>query len=268
MFKNARLLKVWVAVFIGFPIILMIVSAFTSYSVLGFDTFTFEVDAFRVLTSDVFVGALFNSLKFAILVTVFALLLGFPVAYFLSKSESPYKRLFVLALIVPVWSNMLLRIIAFEKLFYPDSILNMFGISLDLIGTDVGILIGMISIYLPFMIFPIYSVLEKINPAVLEAAYDLYASPFKRFTSVIIPLSRGGIISGILMTALPAMTTFALPERLSAGNVILLGNLIEDYVMRTAQIDIASVIALLLLVIMILFYRALLRFDAEGETLI
>lgn len=268
MFKNARLLKGWVAVFIIIPIFLMLLSALTSYSVLGFDRFRFELDAFQVLNNEIFISAFINSLKFAGLVTFFTLILGYPVAYFLSRSESPYKRLFVLALIVPVWSNMLLRIIAFEKLFYPDSILNMFGISLDLIGTDIGILIGMISIYLPFMIFPIYSVLEKINPAVLEAAYDLYASPLKRFTSIIIPLSKGGIVSGILMTALPAMTTFALPERLSAGNVILLGNLIEDYVMRTAQIDIASVIALLLLGIMILFYRVLLRFDAEGETLI
>jgi len=268
MFKNARLLKIWVFIFIIIPIALMVISAFTTYSILGFETFKFEFDAFLVLNTDVFLRALLNSLKFAVLVTFFTLLIGYPVAYFLSRSESPYKRLFVLALIVPVWSNMLLRIIAFEKLFYPDSILNMFGVSLDLIDTDIGILIGMISIYLPFMIFPIYSVLEKINPAVLEAAYDLYASPFKRFTSVIIPLSKGGIVSGILMTALPAMTTFALPERLSAGNVILLGNLIEDYVMRTAQIDIASVIALLLLVIMIGFYRVLLRFDAEGETLI
>jgi spermidine/putrescine transport system permease protein len=268
MFKNARLLKVWVFIFIIIPIALLILSAVTSYSILGFDRFRLEGDAFAVLNSDVFLRALLNSLKFALLVTFFTLLIGYPVAYFLSRSESPYKRLFVLALIVPVWSNMLLRIIAFEKLFYPDSILNMFGISLDLIGTDIGILIGMISIYLPFMIFPIYSVLEKINPDVLEAAYDLYASPFKRFTNVIIPLSKGGIVSGILMTALPAMTTFALPARLSAGNVILLGNLIENYVMRTAQIDIASVIALLLLVIMIGFYRVLLRFDAEGETLI
>jgi len=268
MFKNARLLKVWVFIFIIIPIALLILSAVTSYSILGFDRFRLEGDAFAVLNSDVFLRALLNSLKFALLVTFFTLLIGYPVAYFLSRSESPYKRLFVLALIVPVWSNMLLRIIAFEKLFYPESILNMFGISLDLIGTDIGILIGMISIYLPFMIFPIYSVLEKINPDVLEAAYDLYASPFKRFTNVIIPLSKGGIVSGILMTALPAMTTFALPARLSAGNVILLGNLIENYVMRTAQIDIASVIALLLLVIMIGFYRVLLRFDAEGETLI
>lgn len=268
MFKNARLLKGWVVIFILVPILLLGLSAFTSYSVLGFDTFLIEFDAFTVLNNDVFTRALFNSIKFAVYVTIISLLLGFPVAYFLSQSVSPYKRLFVLALIVPVWSNMLLRIIAFEKLFYPDSILNVFGISLDLIGTDFGIVIGMISIYLPFMIFPIYAVLEKINPAVLEAAYDLYASPIKRFTHVIIPLAKGGIISGILMTALPAMTTFALPERLSAGNIILLGNLIEDYVMRTAQIDVASVIALLLLVIMIIFYRVLLKFDAEGETLI
>ncbi len=243
-------------------------SAFSTYSILRDVPFAFEGDALSVLQTDVFIQAFLSSLKFAGYVTVISLLIGYPVAYALSQSRSPYKRLYILALIIPVWSNMLLRIIAFEKLFYPDSILNMFGISLDLIGTDWAIVIGMVSIYLPFMIFPIYAVLEKLDQRLLEAAYDLYANPFKRFLHVILPLSTGGIISGILMTALPAMTTFALPERLSAGNTILLGNLIENYVMRTAQIDLASVIALGLLILMVGIYRVLLRFDAEGETLV
>lgn len=268
MFKKAWPLRLWLTVFIVIPVLLLTLSAFSSYSILREGPIRFELDALSVLSSDVFIQAFLASLKFAGYVTFVSLLIGYPVAYYLSQSKSPYKRLYILALIIPVWSNMLLRIIAFEKLFYPDSILNTLGISLDLIGTDLAIVIGMTSIYLPFMIFPIYAVLEKLDGRLLEAAYDLYANPFKRFLYVILPLSTGGIISGVLMTALPAMTTFALPERLSAGNIILLGNLIENYVMRTAQIDFASVIALGLLLLMIGFYRVLLRFDAEGETLV
>lgn len=268
MFKKSWIFQLWLFVFIVVPIGLMILSAFSTFSVLNVGTFEFSIEALDVLRTQVFIRALMQSLKFAVIVTVLGLLIGYPVAYLLARSHSPYKRIWVMAFIIPVWSNMLLRIIAFEKLFYPESILNMFGISLDLIGTDLAIIIGMISIYLPFMIFPIYAVLEKLDNSVLEAAYDLYASPVKRFIHVILPLSYGGIISGILMTALPAMTTFALPERLSGGQLILIGNLIQNYVMRTARIDVASSIAILLLIVMVLFYRLLLKFDAEGETLI
>jgi len=258
MFKKSWIFQLWLFVFIVVPIGLMILSAFSTFSVLNVGAFEFSIEALDVLRTQVFLRALMQSLKFAVIVTVLGLLIGYPVAYLLARSQSPYKRIWVMAFIIPVWS----------KLFYPESILNMFGISLDLIGTDLAIIIGMISIYLPFMIFPIYAVLEKLDNSVLEAAYDLYASPIKRFIHVILPLSYGGIISGILMTALPAMTTFALPERLSGGQLILIGNLIQNYVMRTARIDVASSIAILLLIVMVLFYRLLLKFDAEGETLI
>jgi spermidine/putrescine transport system permease protein len=268
MFKKAFFFKLWLFTFIGVPVFLMVLSAISNFSVLRSEPFAFSLQAVRILTDPVFIRALLQSLKFATWVTFIGLLVGYPVAYSLARSKSPYKRIWVMALIIPVWSNMLLRIIAFEKLFYPESILNMFGISLNLIGTDAAIIIGMVSIYLPFMIFPIYAVLEKLDPSVLEAAYDLYASPVKRFIHVILPLSYGGIISGVLMTALPAMTTFALPERLSGGQLILIGNLIQNYVMRTARIDLASAIAILLLIVMVLFYRLLLKFDAEGETLV
>lgn len=268
MFKKSWIFQLWLLVFIVIPIGLMLLSAVSTFSVLNPTSFEFGFRALEVLRSEVFLRALMQSLKFAGYVTGLGLLIGYPVAYLLARSKSPYKRIWVMALIVPVWSNMLLRIIAFEKLFYPESILNMFGISLDLIGTDFAIVIGMVSIYLPFMIFPIYAVLEKLDPSVLEAAYDLYASPFKRFVHVVLPLSYGGIISGVLMTALPAMTTFALPERLSGGQLLLIGNLIQNYVMRTGRIDLASSMAILLLVVMVIFYRTLLKFDAEGETLV
>ena len=123
---------------------------------------------------------------------------------------------------------MLLRIIAWEKLFYPNSILNMFGISFDLIGTDTAILIGMVSMYLPFMILPIYSVLDKMDKSLIEASRDLGANTLNTFLKVVFPLSLSGVLSGVLMTLLPSMTAFALPERLSGGKTLLIGNIIED----------------------------------------
>jgi len=163
MFKKALAFRIWLFVFIVGPVLLLVLSALTSYSILRSGPIQVEFDALSILLNEIFIQAFLTSLKFAGYVTVISLLIGYPVAYTLSQSKSPYKRLYILALIVPVWSNMLLRIIAFEKLFYPDSILNLLGIQLDLIGTDLAIVIGMTSIYLPFMIFPIYAVLEKLD---------------------------------------------------------------------------------------------------------
>ena len=163
---------------------------------------------------------------------------------------------------------MLLRIMAWEILFFPESILNMFGISLDLIGTDIAIIIGMVSMYLPFMILPIYSVLEKIDKSIIDASKDLGANSFKTFRKVIFPLSISGVVSGIIMTLLPAMTAFALPERLGAGKINLIGNIVERYFMETGQFSAGSLISVLLMVIIVMMYVVVLRFDKEGEMLI
>ena len=163
---------------------------------------------------------------------------------------------------------MLLRIIAWEKLFFPISILNMFGISFDLIGTDTAILVGMVSMYLPFMVLPIYSVLEKLDPSLIDAAKDLGANDFKTFYKVVFPLSISGVVSGTIMTLLPAMTAFALPERLSRGKTLLLGNIIEEYFVSSNKMNLGSLISIMLMGVIVIMFVAILKFDKEGETLI
>ena len=163
---------------------------------------------------------------------------------------------------------MLLRIMAWETLFYENSILNMFGISLDLIGTDVAILIGMTSMYLPFMTLPIYSVLEKMDHSLIEAAKDLGANSLKSFIKVTLPLSLSGVVSGVIMTLLPSMTAFALPERLSGGKTLLIGNVIEDYFMKTSNVNAGAMISIVLMFFIVLLFVLVVHFDKEGETLI
>ena len=209
-----------------------------------------------------------NSVRLSFLTTVICLLIGYPVAYYFANMKSKNKQLYVALIIVPVWSNMLLRIIAWEKLFYPNSILNMFGISFDLIGTDTAILIGMVSMYLPFMILPIYSVLDKMDKSLIEASRDLGANTLNTFLKVVFPLSLSGVLSGVLMTLLPSMTAFALPERLSGGKTLLIGNIIEDYFMKTGNINAGSLISIILMVVIVVMFIVIVKFDKEGETLI
>jgi spermidine/putrescine transport system permease protein len=122
--------------------------------------------------------------------------------------------------------------------------------------------------YLPFMVLPIYSVLEKMNKSLIEASKDLGANSFQTFIRVVFPLSIGGVVSGIIMTLLPSMTAFALPERLSGGKTLLIGNVIEDYFTKTDNISAGSLISVILMVVIIVMFVSLLKFDKEGETLI
>lgn len=266
--KLATPYLVWMGVLIIIPTMIILFLSLTDFNIFRRGEFSFTLNHFNVLTSNVFRTALLNSIKFAGLSTLVSFLIGYPVAYFFANMQSKNKTLYVTLLIIPIWSNMLLRIIAWEKLFYPDSILNMFGLRLDLIGTDIAIVIGMVSMYLPFMIFPIYSVLEKMDKDLIEASRDLGASKIQTFFKVTLPLSIGGVVSGVIMTLLPSMTAFALPARLSGGRTLLIGNLIEDYFMRTSNFNAGSLISILLMIVMIILYVLIVRFDKEGETLI
>jgi spermidine/putrescine transport system permease protein len=145
---------------------------------------------------------------------------------------------------------------------------DVFNLSLDLIGKDIAIIIGMVSLYLPFMVLPIYSVLEKMDKSLIEASKDLGANGFVTFKRVILPLSMSGVVSGTIMTLLPAMTAFALPERLSRGKTLLLGNIIEEYFVSSNKMNLGSLISIMLMGVIVIMFVAILKFDKEGETLI
>lgn len=258
----------WMFILVVLPTLLIFLLSITDIDIFNFGSFNFTFDSFSYLKRPEVLEATKNSIRLSFYATVFCLLIGYPVAYFLANLKSKNRQLYIALIIVPVWSNMLLRIIAWEKLFYPNSILNMFGISFDLIGTDTAILIGMVSMYLPFMILPIYSVLEKMDKSLIEASRDLGANALNTFLRVVFPLSLSGVLSGILMTLLPSMTAFALPERLSGGKTLLIGNIIEDYFMKTGNINAGSLISIILMMVITFMFIGLLKFDKEGETLL
>jgi len=259
---------VWMVILVVLPTLLIFVLSITSIDIFNIGSFSFTFDSFSYLKRPEVIEAIKNSVRLSFYATLLCLIIGYPVAYYLANLESKNKQLYLALIIVPVWSNMLLRIIAWEKLFYPNSILNMFGISFDLIGTDTAILIGMVSMYLPFMILPIYSVLEKMDKSLIEASSDLGANALNTFLRIILPLSLSGVMSGVLMTLLPSMTAFALPERLSGGKTLLIGNIIEDYFMKTGNINAGSLISIILMFVITLMFIGLLKFDKEGDTLL
>lgn len=265
----------WMGLFILIPTAVLLILAFSNLSLYDLGRFDFSLVNFAIFSRSTTWSALLNSLKYASITAVLCFLIGYPVALYLSTLKEKTRKTLMSLLIVPLWSNMLLRINAWEKLFTPSSIINdVFGISLNLLGTDLGLIIGMVAMYLPFMIFPIFSVLEKMDEKLFEAARDLGANELQVFTKVTFPLSAGGVISGFIMTFLPAMTTFALPARLGLGKIKMIGNLIESKFMLEVlgssgqSINQGALISLLLMMVSISAFVLITKVDKEGETLI
>lgn len=258
----------WMSILVLLPTLLVVLLSISDLNIFNLGPFTFQLDSFQIFEKEAVQIAIKNSIKFSLIATFICFIIGYPIAYILANSTSRYRTFLLSLFIIPVWSNMLLRIMAWEVLFFPSSILNMFGISLDLIGTDTAIIIGMVSMYLPFMIFPVYSVLEKIDKSLLDASNDLGANRFMTFRKIVFPLSISGVVSGVIMTLLPAMTAFALPERLGGGKIKLIGNIVEERFMSYGDFSAGSLVSVLLMIIIVAMFVVTLRFDKEGEMLI
>ncbi len=266
---------VWMIILVVLPSILVFLVAFSDLNIFNIGSFSFNLDAIQYISEnetvkEIILKATWNSIRLSFIATLLCLLIGYPVSYYLANLKSDWKIFIVVLIILPIWSNMLLRIMAWEKVLFSlgDFLSNLTGNEVDIIGTDTAILIGMVSMYLPFMILPIYTILEKMDKSLIEASNDLGAKPFTTFYKVIFPLSLSGVVSGVIMTLLPAMTAFALPQRLGGGKINLLGNMIELYFMQsTGNINVGSFLSIALMVVIIFMFIGLLKIDKEGETL-
>ena len=266
---------VWMGIFILIPTVVLLILAFSDLSLYRPGTFRLSLANFAIFSLPTTQRAIWNSFRFAGIAAAICFIIGYPVAFYLSKLGIRVRKILISLLIVPLWSNMLLRINAWEKIFTANSIVtDVFGLSISLVGTDAAIVLGMVAMYLPFMVFPIFSVLEKMDPKLVEAARDLGANDVQTFFRVVFPLSGGGVISGFVMTFLPALTTFVLPAYLGLGKYTLIGTLIESKFIKEAadsgslSINQGSLISLFLMILSITAFLLVIRVDKEGETLI
>ena len=213
---------------------------------------------------------LWRSLYLAVFCTIICLLLGYPAAYFLaSKDFNKNQTLFVLILL-PMWMNFLLRTYAMMSLMEDSGIINTLLKKLGMqpirmIGTEGAVLVGMVYNFLPFMILPIHTSLKKMDQRVIEAAEDLGANPAQVFRRVTLPLSMPGVISGITMVFMPAVTTFAISRLLGSGNFMLFGDLIDKQFLELNNWHFGSSLSLVMMVLIIISISLLNRADPKGE---
>lgn len=261
---------IWLALLAILPMFVMLILAFMYSEGLSFEEAYITLFQFQMLGEPSILTAFFNSFLYATLTTLISLVLGYFVAYNVHKSKFKNKFLILTILILPMWSNLLLRIEALGNLMEPNNIItNWLGISSDLSikGTMPAVIIGLVLTYMPFMILSIYTALEKIDYSLEEAALDLGLTPMQKFWKVIFPLSLKGVATGSILVFLPSMSGFAIPEFLGSGNILLIGNIIEAS-FRNMDYNLGSLLSVILLIIILGALIIVSKVDKEGETLL
>ena len=254
----------WMLMFTVVPLLFVCYYAFTDSS--G----ALTAENFTTIFRPAYLPVLLDSFRLALYCTVLCLLIGYPAAYFLSSRDFSRKQSLVVLILVPMWMNFLLRTYAMMTLFENNGVINTLlealGLNkIQMIGTEGAVVVGMVYNFLPFMILPIYTVLKKMDNSVIEAAEDLGASPLRVLTRVVLPMSVPGIVSGITMVFMPAVTTFAISRLLSSGMIYLVGDMIEDYFISMNNRHVGSSISLVMMVLIILSIGFLRKVDPEGE---
>ena len=253
---------IWMAVFVVAPLLLILAFAVTdSAGSLTLENFSTMTDF-----TTVFGRSFFQ----AFLATVICLAIGYPLAYFLSRESERLRKLAMMLIMLPMWMNFLLRTYAWMALLEDNGLINQalsfLGLThFNMINTPGAVVLGMVYNFLPFMILPIHSVIQKIDRNLIEAAQDLGANGAQVFRKVIFPLSLPGVLSGITMVFIPSVSTFALSRLLGGGKTMLLGDLIEMQFLGTAyDPHLGSAIALVMMVIVLACMAVMNRFG-EGE---
>lgn len=226
---------------------------------------TVHLRGYALLFSDsLYISTYLNSLKMAGITTLCCLLIGYPMAYYMARAKPSVRHLLLLAVILPFWTSLLLRVYAWVGILRNDGLLNnallwagVIDTPLEIYRTDMAVYIGLVYAYLPFFILPLYANLVKLDLRLLDAAYDLGARPWQAFLSVTLPLSLPGVVAGALLVFIPAVGEYVIPEMLGGANTLMMGRIMWNEFFTNADWPMASavtvVMVLLLLVPMVLF---------------
>ncbi|HXY98682.1 MAG TPA: ABC transporter permease subunit [Stellaceae bacterium] len=271
----------WLTLFFLVPFLIVLKISLAD-SVIGIPPYTPLLDAGalhvsgesyrRLASDDLYALAYLNAIKFAAVSTVFCLLLGYPLAYGIVRAPSRWRSLLLLLVILPFWTSFLIRVYAWIGLLSGNGLINNLLLALGaitepltLLNNAFAVYVGIVYSYLPFMVLPLYAQLEKLDPALLEAAADLGCRPWRAFARVTLPLSLPGIAAGALLVFIPAVGEFVIPDLLGGPNTLMIGKVLWDEFFENRDWPMAAAVAVAMLVVLIApmgFIRRLL----QGET--
>lgn len=258
--------SLWAMIFILVPLLFVVYYAFTDNNF----NFTLEnVEKFFTATSNIqngdgtsrevhtYILIAFRSLKLAVISTLICLLLGYPIAYIMSRAKERTQKTMMTLLMIPMWTNFLIRTYAWMTIMQDNGIINnalaALGLNrIKMIGTEGAVIVGMVYDFLPYMILPLYSIMAKMDDRLLEAARDLGCNSASVLRRVVLPLSMPGVVSGVTMVLVPAVSTFYISQKLGSGKFLLIGDVIEgQYVANNFHF--AAAIAMVLMVALLVF---------------
>ncbi|HTM78455.1 MAG TPA: ABC transporter permease subunit [Devosia sp.] len=211
----------------------------------------------RLFTDSLYVAAYLNSIKIAFIATILALLIGYPMAYFIARSPDRWRNILLMLVILPFWTSFLLRVYALTGFMRGNGTINqflgLFGIPpLVMMQTDFAVYVGIVYTYLPFMILPLFTNLVKLDGALLEASADLGARPARTFLSITLPLSMPGIIAGSMLVFIPAIGEYVIPALLGGPETLMIGRVLWDEYFSNTNWPRASAVAVAMLVVVVI----------------
>lgn len=257
----------WSSLFIIVPLLLIVFFSFTE-KVSG--SYQFSINNFKRLMDPLYIKVFTRSISLALQSTILCLVMGYPIAYMISRKPENKRGMLIMLFILPMWMNFLLRTYAWLAILGKNgllnNLLNIIGLnSVDILYTNGAVLLGMVYNFLPFMVLPIYTSLLKMDQDLVNAAYDLGAGKITAFMKIIFPLSIPGVISGITMVFMPAVSTFVISQLLGGGKHMLIGNLIEQQFTSVGDWNFGSAISILMMILILLAMGLTSKFSDDDE---
>ena len=211
----------------------------------------------RVFTSPIYISAYLSSVTIAAISTVIALLIGYPMAYFIARASDRWRNILLMLVVLPFWTSFLLRVYALSGFLRGEGVINnflgLFGIApLTMMQTDFAVYVGIVYTYLPFMILPLYTTLVKLDQSLLEASADLGSRPWQTFLSITLPLSMPGVIAGSMLVFIPAIGEFVIPSLLGGPGTQMIGRVLWDEFFSKTNWPRAAALAIAMLVVVVI----------------
>lgn len=264
--------QLWLTVFLGLPLLLIVLISFTTRGTHGGIIYRFSLAAYQSIFDPLYLKILLRSLLMAFAATVFCLLAGYPVAAYIASSRPAKRRFLLMLVITPFCINFLIRTYAWMVFLRSEGLINSLLISAGLIRSPLtmlytpgAVLLGLVYIFLPFAVLPVYASLEKLDQRLLEAASDLGATDRRTFFRIILPLISPGLAAGALLVFIPSLGMFVVTDLMGGGRTMLIGNLIQNQFMAARNWQLGSAASVLLTILVLgglLLYRRF--FPDEG----
>lgn len=246
----------WMVFFVVMPMLYVILISFMERNSYGGIRYEFTLDNYRQILDPLYLKIIWKSVVLSFETTVLCLLAGYPLAYYIAKQPQGKAAKLIILIMIPFWTNSLVRLYSWLLMFQPNSFFNNFLIKVGMISEPIDILytyglilIGMFSAMLPFAVLPLYSSIQKLDKSLIEASKDLGAGPVTTFLRVTLPMTGPGIFAGIILVFIPSLGLYTVPDVLGGGKVMLIGSLIRNQFIQTKNWPFGAALAILLIVL-------------------